>query len=314
MPMPELFRGRLSVPVIAAPMFIISRPELVIAQCRAGVVGSFPSLNARPSGTLEEWLQRLRRDLTAQDAPFAVNLIVHKSNTRLQEDLALIVKYQVPVVITSLGARADVNEAVHSYGGIVFHDIINDAFAHKAIERGADGLVAVAAGAGGHAGTQSPFALVQEIREWFSGPLALSGAIANGNSIAAARALGADFAYIGSAFIATEEASAAPDYKQMIVASAAKDIIYTDRFTGVHGNYLIPSLEAAGIDPAKLREEATTHMNFGEAEGGNAKAWRDIWGSGQGIGAVKQVVPAAELVARLGREYRAALARLAAEG
>ncbi len=314
MSMPELFRGRLSVPAIASPMFLISRPELVLAQCRAGVVGAFPSLNARPSGTLELWLQQLRRELTAQDAPFAVNLIVHKSNTRLAEDLALVVKYQVPVVISSLGARPEVNEAVHSYGGIVFHDIINDEFAHKAIERGADGLVAVAAGAGGHAGTQSPFALVQEIREWFSGPLALSGAIANGNAIAAARALGADLAYIGSAFIATEEATADARYKKMIVESAAKDIFYTDHFTGVHGNYLIPSIEAAGLDPAALRAAETQHMNFAEAPGSEAKAWRDIWGAGQGIGAVKAVVPVAKLVERLGAEYRAALARLAKEG
>lgn len=314
MSMPELFRGRLSVPVIASPMFLISRPELVIAQCRAGVVGSFPSLNARPSGALEQWLQQLRRELTEKDAPFAVNLIVHKSNTRLEEDLALVVKYQVPVVISSLGARADVNEAVHSYGGIVFHDIINDEFAHKAIDRGADGLVAVAAGAGGHAGTQSPFALVQEIREWFTGPLALSGAIANGNAIAAARALGADLAYIGSAFIATGEATADERYKQMIVESTAKDIFYTDHFTGVHGNYLLPSIAAAGLDPAALKAADAERMNFAEAPGSGAKAWRDIWGAGQGIGAVKAVMPVAKLVERLSAEYRAALARLAKEG
>jgi nitronate monooxygenase len=314
MSMPSLFKTRLSVPVIAAPMFIVSTPELVIAECRAGIVGAFPSLNARPSGVFEEWLQRLRRELTASDAPFAVNLIVHKSNTRLEEDLALCVKYQVPVVISSLGARADVNEAIHSYGGIVFHDIINNEFAHKAIERGADGLVAVAAGAGGHAGTLSPFALIQEIREWFSGPLALSGAIANGNSIAAARALGADLAYIGSAFIATQEANAPGAYKQMIVDAEAKDILYSNVFTGVHGNYLIPSIEKAGLDVAELRSRDIEHMDFGSTKDPGAKAWRDIWGSGQGIGAVKQIVPTAELVARLRTQYHAALKRLADEG
>ncbi|WP_297443371.1 nitronate monooxygenase family protein [Acidocella sp.] len=314
MSMPDLFKNRLSVPVIAAPMFIVSQPDLVIAECRAGVVGSFPSLNARAPGALEEWLIRLRRELTNHDAPFATNLIVHKTNTRLEEDLALCVKYQVPVVISSLGARPEVNEAVHSYGGIVFHDIINDEFAHKAIERGADGLVAVAAGAGGHAGSYSPFALVQEIREWFSGPLALSGAIANGNAIAAARAMGADLAYIGSAFIATEEANAASAYKQMVVESAAKDILYTNVFTGVHGNYLAPSIAQAGIDPAALRGREVEHMDFGSAQNPGAKAWKDIWGSGQGIGAVKNIVPAARLVERLAAEYRAALERLATEG
>ncbi len=314
MSMPDLFKHRLSVPVIAAPMFIVSTPDLVIAQCRAGVVGSFPSLNARAPGALEDWLQRLRRELATNDAPFATNLIVHKTNTRLDEDLALCVKYQVPVVISSLGARPEVNEAIHSYGGIVFHDIITDEFAHKAIERGADGLVAVAAGAGGHAGAYSPFALVQEIREWFSGPLALSGAIATGNSIAAARAMGADLAYIGSAFIATEEANAATGYKQMIVESAAKDILYTNVFTGVHGNYLAPSIAQAGLDPASLRGREIEHMDFGATQNPGAKAWKDIWGSGQGIGAVKQVVPAARLVERLGAEYRAALKRLAEEG
>jgi len=320
MSMPEAFRGRLSVPVIAAPMFLVSRPELVVAQCRAGVVGSFPSLNARPSGTLEQWLQQLRRELTADDAPFAVNLIVHKTNPRLQEDLDLVVKYQVPVVISSLGAVREVNEAVHSYGGVVFHDVINDEFAHKAIERGADGLVAVAAGAGGHAGTLSPFALVQEIREWFSGPLALSGCIANGNAIAAARAMGADLAYVGSAFIATEEAHANEAYKQMIVEGASRDIVYTSQFTGVFGNYLLPSIVAAGIDPATLTTAGASTMRMmekvekAEKAAGDAKAWRDVWGAGQGIGAVKQVVPAAKLIERLATEYKAALARLASEG
>lgn len=314
MSLPISFQGRLSVPVIASPMFILSQPELVIAECRAGAVGSFPSLNARPSGVFEDWLQRLRRELTNQDAPFAVNLIVHKTNDRLEEDLALCVKYQVPVVITSLGARQDVNDAVHSYGGIIFHDVIDNGFAAKAVERGADGLVAVATGAGGHAGTQSPFALVQEIREWFSGPLALSGAIATGNAIAAARALGADLAYIGSAFIATVEANAEAAYKQMVVESSAKDILYSNLFTGIHGNYLIPSIVAAGLDPAALATSDASRMNFAELTDGNKKAWRDIWGAGQGIGAVKEVVPAAQLIARLGAEYRAALARLAAEG
>jgi nitronate monooxygenase len=313
MPMPECFHGRLAVPVIAAPLFLISGPELVLAQCRAGVVGSFPSLNARPSGTLELWLQRLRRELTEQDAPFAVNLIVHKSNTRLEEDLALVVKYEVPVVISSLGARVEVNEAVHSYGGTVFHDVINDDFAHKAIERGADGLVAVAAGAGGHTGAQSPFALMQEIRAWFKGPLALAGAIAHGNAIAAARALEADFAYIGSAFIATAEAQADPAYKEMIVAGAAKDIFCTPCFTGVAANYLIPSLRAAGLDPASLQNAPPRPVDFAGSTSG-PKPWRDIWSAGQGIGAVKAVLPVAKLVERLAAEYQAALARLAREG
>jgi len=307
MTMPALLDGCLTIPAIASPMFIISQPELVIAQCRAGVVGSFPSLNARPSGVFEEWLQRFDAELTDKDAPFAVNLIVHRTNTRLEEDLALCVKYKVPIVITSLGARPEVNEAVHSYGGIVLHDIINNVFAHKAIEKGADGLIAVAAGAGGHAGTLSPFALIQEIREWFDGPLALSGAIATGGAIAAARAMGADLAYIGSAFIATEEAHAVPAYKQMIVDSDGEDIVYSNLFTGVHGNYLKPSIVAAGMDPDNLSSADPSKMDFG-----GSKAWRDIWGCGQGIGAVKAVVPAAELVARLTREYRETLARITA--
>jgi nitronate monooxygenase len=311
MPIPKLFEGRLSVPAIAAPLFIISQPELVIAQCKAGIVGSFPSLNARPLSTFEEWLKRLRRELTDQDAPFAVNLIVHKTNKRLEEDLALCVKYSVPMIITSLGARPDLNEAVHSYGGLVFHDVIDNGFAHKAIDKGADGLIAVAAGAGGHAGTLSPFALVDEIRAWFDGPLALSGSISTGGAIAAAQALGADFGYIGSAFIATEEATAEPAYKQMIVDSGAHDIVYSNLFTGVHGNYLKPSIVAAGLDPDDLEVSDASKMDF-EALLGEKKAWRDIWGCGQGIGTIDKVVTTAELVARLNREYRVAIARLAA--
>lgn len=312
MPLPNLLERKLTIPVIAAPMFIVSQPDLVIAQCKAGIVGAFPSLNARPSGVFEEWLIRLRRALTDQDAPFAVNLIVHKTNPRLQEDLALCVKYQVPIVITSLGANPEVNEAIHGYGGVVFHDVINDEFAHKAVARGADGLIAVAAGAGGHAGTISPFALVQEIRQWFSGPLALSGAIANGRAIVAARAMGADLAYIGSAFIATAEANAAPAYKQMIVDSTAKDIIYSNVFSGVYGNYLSPSIVAAGLDPATLASADPAKMEWGQLLEGH-KAWRDIWGAGQGIGGVKEIVPVATLVARLKAEYQATLQELAAQ-
>jgi nitronate monooxygenase len=311
MSMPALFEGRLSAPVIASPLFIISQVDLVLAQCRAGVVGSFPSLNARPSGVLEQWLMRLKSELTDKDAPFAVNLIVHRSNPRLEEDLALCVKYQVPIVITSLGARTDVNDAIHSYGGIVLHDVIDNVFARKAVEKGADGLVAVAAGAGGHAGTLSPFALVQEIRSWFDGPLALSGAISTGSAIAAAQAMGADFAYIGSAFIATQEAVAQPGYKQMIVDSSSKDIVYSNLFTGVHGNYLRPSIEAAGLDPDALPTSDPSKMDFGAFSEGK-KAWRDIWGCGQGIGGVDQVLPTADLVARLVREYRATLSRMCA--
>lgn len=313
MSIPAFLNGRLKIPVIASPMFIISQPDLVIAECKAGIIGSFPSLNARPAGMLETWLQRLTTELTDDDAPFAVNLIVHRSTPRLEEDLALCVKYKVPIVITSLGAREDVYQAIHSYGGIVLHDIINDMFARKAIQKGADGLIAVAAGAGGHAGTLSPFALIQEIRQWFDGPLALSGSIANGNAIASARALGADFAYIGSAFIATQEAVAAPAYKQMIVDSHADDIVYSNLFTGVHGNYLKPSIIAAGLDPDHLPESDPSKMNFAEMSG-DKKAWRDIWGCGQGIGAVDAVLPAAKLVERLANEYHAALVRLAANG
>lgn len=311
--MPSRFQERLSIPAIASPLFLISQPDLVLAQCRAGVVGSFPSLNARPLGVLEEWLKRLTSELTPQDAPFAVNLIVHKTNPRLEEDLQLVVKYKVPVVITSLGAREDLNDAVHSYGGIVFHDVIDNEFARKAVAKGADGLVAVAAGAGGHAGVLSPFALIEEIRGWFDGPLALSGAIATGGAIAAARAMGADLAYIGSAFIATKEAFADPAYKQMLVDSSATDIVYSNLFTGVHGNYLRPSIIRAGMDPDNLPQSDPSKMNFAELSEGK-KAWRDIWGCGQGIGAIDGVVPVAELVARLHREYHAALARLAAAG
>ncbi|WP_174275100.1 NAD(P)H-dependent flavin oxidoreductase [Sphingomonas bacterium] len=310
MAIPDFLVGRLRLPVIAAPMFLVSTPELVLAQCRAGVVGAFPSLNARPSGVFEHWLQRLTAELTDADAPFAVNLIVHGSNARLAEDLAVCVRYRVPIVIASLGARAEVNDAIHSYGGIVLNDVIDDRFARKAIAKGADGLIAVAAGAGGHGGTLSPFALVAEIRRWFDGPLALSGAIATGAAIAAARALGADFAYIGSAFIATEEANAVPAYKRMIVDGAARDILCSNLFTGVHGNYLRPSIVAAGLDPDALPMSDGSKMNVADF-GSDAKAWRDIWGCGQGIGAVDAVVPAAVLVERLEREYRAALAGLA---
>src|SRR5205085_6768212 len=295
----------------------ISNPELVIAQCKAGIVGSFPSLNARPGPVLEDWFKRIHDELAEHDAthpdrpsaPYAVNQIVHKSNDRLQHDLDLCVKYKAPIVITSLGAREDLNGAVHSYGGIVLHDIINNTYAKKAIDKGADGLIAVAAGAGGHAGTVSPFALIQEIREWWPGPLVLSGAIATGHAVLAARAMGADFGYVGSAFIATREANAADAYKQMIVESNAGDIVYTSFFTGVHGNYLKPSISRAGLDPDNLPQADPSKMNF--ADSGKAKAWRDIWGSGQGIGAVKKIVNVAELVTRLKSEYEAALEQLA---
>ncbi|WP_176595930.1 MULTISPECIES: NAD(P)H-dependent flavin oxidoreductase [Sphingobium] len=305
MSLPAFLKGRLSLPLIGSPMFIVSQPSLVIAQCRAGIVGAFPSLNARPSGVFEQWLQQLGEALTEQDAPFAVNLIVHKTNSRLEEDLALCVKYRVPIVITSLGAREHVNEAVHSYGGIVLHDVINNVFARKAIEKGADGLIAVAAGAGGHAGTLSPFALVEEIRAWFDGPLALSGAIATGRSIAAARMMGADFGYMGSPFIATEEANAEPAYKQMIVDSGAGDIVYSDYFTGVLGNYLRPSIAAAGLDADKLPKAAD--MDFASIAGGDKKAWRDVWGAGQGIGVIDKIQPAADFIAQLKAEYQAAV-------
>ena len=308
----------LTFPVIGSPLFIISNPKLVIAQCKAGIVGAMPALNARPASQLDEWLAEITEALAAHNrahperpaAPFAINQIVHKSNDRLEHDMALCVKYKVPIYITSLGAREDINAAAHSHGGVVLHDIINNRFARKAIEKGADGLIAVAAGAGGHAGVKSPFALVQEIRQWFDGPLALSGAIATGGAVLAAQAMGADFAYIGSAFIATEEARASEDYKQAIVDGNSDDIVYSNLFTGVHGNYLAPSIRAAGLDPEKLPESDPSQMNFGG--GGAAKAWKDIWGCGQGIGAVQQVQPAAELVARLRREYQAARERLLA--
>ncbi len=311
MSLPESLR-HLSLPVIGAPLFIISNPKLVIAQCTAGVVGSMPALNARPAAQLDDWLAEITETLAAHDrahpdrpaAPFAINQIVHRSNDRLEADMALVVKHRVPVVITSLGARTDVNDAVHSYGGIVLHDVINNLFAHKAVEKGADGLIAVAAGAGGHAGVKSPFALVQEIREWFTGPLALSGAIATGRAVLATRAMGADLAYIGSAFIATEEARASDAYKQAIVAANSDDIVYSNLFTGVHGNYLRASIVAAGLDPEHLPQSDPSHMSFsGE---GKAKAWKDIWGSGQGIGAVKAVVTTAALVDRLRSEDQAA--------
>ena len=305
---PAALARRLSIPVIGSPLFIISNPDLVIAQCRAGVIGSFPSLNARPLPQFEEWLQRLTAELGPNDAPYAVNLIVHRSNDRLMADLELCVKYKVPMIITSLGARTEVNEAVHSYGGVVYHDIINDVFARKAVDKGADGLIAVAAGAGGHAGTISPFALVQEIRRWFDGPLALSGSIATGGAVLAAQAMGADFGYIGSAFIATTEARADERYKQMIVDSSASDIVYSNLFTGVHGNYLKPSITLAGMDPDNLPEGDLSTMNFGSEAA--PKAWKEIWGCGQGIGAIDDVVPAADFVAKLRREYDAARGRL----
>jgi len=309
--------SRVPFPVIASPMFIISNPQLVLAQCTAGVVGSMPALNARPASQLDEWLAEITEGLAAWDkahpespaAPFAVNQIVHKSNDRLEHDMALCVKYKVPIIITSLGAREDVNQAAHSYGGVVMHDIINNRFARKAIEKGADGLIAVAAGAGGHAGVKSPFALVQEIRAWFDGPIALSGAIANGGAILAAQASGADFAYIGSAFIATHEARASDAYKQAVVDATSDDIVYSNLFTGVHGNYLAASIRNAGLDPEHLPESDPSQMNFGS---GSTKAWKDIWGCGQGIGAVDAVVSAAELVARLRGEYEQTRQRLLA--
>jgi nitronate monooxygenase len=300
--------------VIGSPLFIISNPQLVIAQCINGVIGAMPALNARPASQLDEWLAEITETLAAHNrahpdrpaAPFAINQIVHKSNDRLEHDVQMCIKYKVPVIITSLGAREDVNQAIHSYGGVVMHDIINNFFAKKAIEKGADGLIAVAAGAGGHAGVKSPFALIQEIRAWFDGPLALSGSIATGDAILAAQAMGADFAYIGSAFIATQEARAVEAYKQCIVQSNSDDIVYSNLFTGVHGNYLAPSIRNAGLDPDNLPVSDPSQMNFGS----DRKAWKDIWGCGQGIGAVDAVVPAAELIGRLKREYAAARARL----
>ncbi|WP_312590040.1 NAD(P)H-dependent flavin oxidoreductase [Comamonas terrigena] len=306
---------KLALPVIGSPLFIISNPKLVIEQCKAGIVGSMPALNARPAEQLEDWLAEITETLAAWDkahpeqpsAPFAINQIVHKSNDRLEHDMQVCAKYKVPIVITSLGAREDVNQAVHGWGGVVLHDIINNKFARKAIEKGSDGLIAVAAGAGGHAGVKSPFALIQEIRQWFDGPVALSGSIATGDAVLAAQAMGADFAYMGSAFIATEEARAADEYKQAIVAGNSDDVVYSNLFTGVHGNYLAPSIRAAGLDPDNLPVSDPSAMNFGS---GRTKAWKDIWGCGQGIGAIEQVVPTAELVARLKREYAAARQRL----
>ena len=319
MALPTVLRDRLRLPVIASPLFIVSGPDLVIAQCKAGVVGSFPSLNARPLAQLDEWLARITEELAAWDkanpetpaAPFAVNQIVHKTNNRLEDDVELCAKYKVPVIITSLGAREDVNASVHGWGGVVLHDVISNFFARKAIEKGADGLIPVAAGAGGHAGRLSPFAMIQELREWFDGPIALSGSIANGGAILAAQAMGADLAYIGSAFIATKEANAVPGYKEMIVERGGEDIVYTNLFTGVHGNYLRPSIERAGLDPDDLPRADPSKMNF--ASGGNqeAKAWKDIWGCGQGIGAVKDILSAGDLVARLAVEYEAAKSSLA---
>lgn len=316
--LPPVLRN-LPFPLIGSPLFIISNPKLVIAQCKAGVVGSMPALNARPASLLDEWLAEITETLEAYNranpdrpaAPFAINQIVHKSNDRLDHDMALCAKYKVPLIITSLGAREDVNQAVHGWGGVVLHDIINNKFAHKAIDKGADGLIAVAAGAGGHAGTKSPFALIQEIREWFDGPVALSGSIATGDAVLAAQAMGADFAYMGSAFIATEEARASEAYKQAIVDCTSDDVVYSNLFTGVHGNYLAPSIRAAGLDPDHLSESDPSKMSFSGGEG-SKKAWKDIWGCGQGIGAIHQVVPTAELIARLRREYRAARERIAA--
>lgn len=318
MALPATLRN-LRVPVVAAPLFIISHPPLVLAQCKAGIVGSFPALNARPEAQLDEWLAQMTEELSSYNAknpdkpaaPFAVNQIVHKSNGRLQHDLEMCVKYKVPVVITSLGAVEEVNQAIHSYGGIVLHDIIHDRHARSAIKKGADGLIAVATGAGGHAGTLSPFALVQEIRQWFDGPLLLSGSIATGRAVLAAQAMGADLAYIGSPFIATDEARAVEGYKQMIVESKAADIVYSNLFTGVHGNYLRGSIEAAGMDPKNLPESDPSKMDFGAAVTG-AKAWKEIWGCGQGIGAINEIVPAGELVDRLASEYAAAKKELLA--
>ena len=299
-------------PVIGSPLFIISNPKLVIAQCKAGVVGSMPALNARPASQLDEWLAEITETLAAHDrahpespaAPFAINQIVHRSNDRLEHDLQLCAKYKVPITITSLGAREDVNQAVHSWGGVVLHDVINNVFAHKAIEKGADGLIPVAAGAGGHASVKSPFAMIQEIRDWFGGPVALSGSISSGSAILAALAMGADFAYIGSAFIATDEARAADGYKKMITESNSDDIVYSNFYTGVHGNYLKGSIRNAGMDPENLPNSDPSKMNFATGEGASAaKAWKDIWGCGQGIGAIREVLPAAELVARFKREF-----------
>ena len=312
---------RLRLPVIGSPLFIISTPDLVIAQCKAGIIGSFPALNARPSGMLDEWLHRITEELTAHNrdhpnrpaAPYAVNQIVHKSNNRLEEDMEVCAKWQVPMVITSLGAREDLNQAAHKWGGIVLHDVINDRFARKAIEKGADGLIPVAAGAGGHAGVLSPFALMQEIRQWFDGLVALSGAIADGRAVLAAQAMGADFAYIGTPWIATKEANAQEGYKQAIVDGRAQDIVYSNLFTGVHGNYLRPSIVNAGMDPDNLPQSDPSVMNFGSGGNTEAKAWKDIWGSGQGIGAVSAIDSVADRVDKLAAEYNQARTELAAK-
>jgi nitronate monooxygenase len=317
MALPPIF-DTLRLPLIGSPLFLVSGPELVIAQCKAGIVGSFPSLNARPISMLDEWLHRITEELAAHNrdnpdrpaAPYAVNQIVHKSNNRLEDDIAMCAKWQVPITITSLGAREDLNKAVHAWGGITLHDVINDRFARKAIEKGADGLIPVAAGAGGHAGVTSPFALIREIREWFDGPVALSGSIGHGASILGAQAMGADLGYMGTAFIATTEANAVDGYKQGVVDGQASDIVYSDLFTGVHGNYLAPSIRAAGMDPDNLPKGDISTMNFGSGGNTEAKAWKDIWGSGQGIGAIKSVVSVADMVDRLEAEYRAAKAAL----
>ncbi len=321
MALPPILSQRLRLPVIASPLFIISGPDLVIAQCKAGVVGSFPSLNARPISQLDEWLARITEELADWDrknpdrlsAPFAVNQIVHKTNNRLDEDVALCKKYNVPLVITSLGANVDMNTEIHSWGGVILHDVINDKFARKAIEKGADGLIPVAAGAGGHAGGLSPFALMQELRQWFDGPIALSGSIACGRSILAAQAMGADLAYMGSAFIATKEANAVQGYKDMIVESTGEDIVYSNLFTGVHGNYLRPSIERAGLDPENLPQADPSKMNFGSGGNTEAKAWKDIWGCGQGIGVLNDIPSVADYVDRLAAEYETAKAELAAK-
>lgn len=315
---PDILKGKLRLPVFGSPLFIISNPDLVLAQCKAGIVGSFPALNARPVSQLDEWLDQITSELESYNranpdapaAPFAVNQIVHRSNQRLEEDMALCEKYKVPVVITSLGAREDVNQAVKGWGGISLHDVINQKFAHKAIEKGATGLICVAAGAGGHAGALSPFGFIEETRSWFDGPILCSGSISTGGGVLAAQAMGADYAYIGSAFIATEEARAEEAYKQAIVESSAEDIVYSNLFTGVHGNYLKKSIIDAGLDPDNLPESDPSKMDFGSGDGSKAKAWKDIWGSGQGIGSVQKIRPAAEYIAQLSAEYDAAKARL----
>jgi nitronate monooxygenase len=320
MSLPNVLKDKLRLPVVGAPLFIVSHPALVIAQCKAGIVGAFPALNARPVSQLDEWLHEITEALAAHDrehpahpaAPFAVNQIVHKSNARLEDDMTLTVKWKAPIVITSLGAREDVNSAVHGYGGITLHDIINNRFAHKAIEKGADGLIAVAAGAGGHAGSTSPFALIQDIRAWFDGPLLLSGAIATGQAVLAAQVMGADLAYIGSAFVATPEARAVDEYKQAIVNGDASHVVGSSYFTGIFGNYLRPSILKSGLDPDSLPQGEAKAMNFASGGSSGAKPWRDVWGSGQGIGAVKSVQSVAELVARLEREYGEARARVCA--